>query len=391
MSGGSFLTSQLKPKMKVAIDISAIIYPQFGVGTYLRELVRHLVAAYSEEEYLLFGYSLRAKASLESYLALFKGKPKVAAKIYPLPVSLLELLWNRFQLGSVDRLIGPVDLFHSSDWVQPPTDQKCLTTVHDLSPWRWPESFPPRIITNQKRRLAIVKKVCQLVIADSQATKHDLVEILDFDPQKIKVVYLGVDHQRFHPQLSALEIKKVLQKYQLHRPYLLALGARNPRKNIKRVVEGFRLAQKSYSELESYSLVVAGRFGWGEDLKPPKSVQFTGFIESEDLPALYAGAEIFLYPSFYEGFGLPVLEAMACGTPVITSRVSSLPEVGGEAASYVDPAKAEEIGEAIVKLVQSGREEKKRLKKSCLAQAANFSWPKCAQETMAVYQELMRS
>jgi glycosyltransferase involved in cell wall biosynthesis len=377
--------------LRIALDISPVIYPQYGAGRYLRELSRRLILDYPEDEFVLLAYSLRARAVLIDYLAQLKrANGRFSEKIYPLPVSLFEWLWNRLHLVSVEKLVGRVDLFHASDWVQPPSAMPCLTTVHDLSPWLWPDTFPRKIIVNQKRRLEHVRRQCRLVLADSEATKNDLMEILGFSEERIRVVYLGVDHERFRPDVGADEVAAVLEKYRLSTPYLLSVGTRNPRKNLKRLLAAFRLVRARPGG-QGFSLVLAGRFGWGGEISPQPGVKLAGFVDSADLPALYAGAAALVYPSLYEGFGLPLLEAMACGTPVVTSRSGSLAEVGGEAAIYVDPLRVEEIAGGMEKVIGSSEAARKKRRRESLLQAQKFSWEKCARETHAVYRELAAS
>jgi glycosyltransferase involved in cell wall biosynthesis len=375
--------------MKIGIDITPIIYPYFGAGVYTRELSSWLVRLFPEEEFVFLGYSLRAGKKLWRFIDSLDGeRGGLTAEFYPFPVSLMEVLWNRWHRLPVERLTGQIDLFHASDWIQPPALGRVVTTVHDLAVWLWPQTFPPRIVENQKRRMEHVKKEARLVIADSQATKKDLIEILGFEESRIRVVYLGVDHQRFLATISPQEIERVQKKYQILKPYFLVLGTRNPRKNLDRVVKAFVLGRER-GKLEDFNLVVSGRFGWGEETKEEKGIQLTGFVDSADLPALYAGAKALVFPSLYEGFGLPVLEALACGTPVITSKAGSLAEVSGQAALYVDPESVEEITLAMEKVAARGEKEKRALKEKAIAQAKRFSWAKCAQETFAVYQEVI--
>ncbi|MFH1841119.1 MAG: glycosyltransferase family 1 protein [Candidatus Shapirobacteria bacterium] len=351
--------------MKIGIDVSQLAYPGTGVATYTQNLVENLLRLDKENEYTLFFSSLRKKPPIiNSFLKRFVLPPKA-----------LEILWNQWHFFKIDNLIGQIDVLHTSDWLEPPSNAVKITTVHDLAIYRYSESFQARgghdIVANQKRKLAWVKKETALIIADSQATKKDLVEILGIDPKRIRVVYLAAD-----------PIYKVGEKPKIKRPYLLMVGTREPRKNLER---GIRAWKEAKLDLD---LVIAGKYGWGEDktgskVQRFKGIRVLGYVPKGDLPGLYAGAEAFVYPSLYEGFGLPVLEAMSCGCPVVTSNVSSLPEVAGSAAVLVNPLKVEEIAAGIGKAVNSQAD----LRKKGLEQAKKFSWEKTARETLAVYKE----
>ncbi len=181
--------------MKIGIDISQIAHEGTGVAFYTRNLVESLLKIDKKNEYVLFGGSLRKKMALDDYLTQFESNKKVTAKTFPLPPLLLEFFWNRLHLFPVEWLIGKIDVFLSSDWLQPPTKAKKVTTIHDLIVYQYPESFERRgghdIVVNQKKRLEWVKKECDGVICDSQATKKDVMKILKIPAKKLKVVYPG--------------------------------------------------------------------------------------------------------------------------------------------------------------------------------------------------------
>lgn len=179
--------------MRIGIDVSQIVYPGTGVANYTRNLVKNLLRVDQKNQYVLFGSSLRKKGVLVDYLAgLLKEYPNVEGKIYPLPPTFWDWVWNRLHVFPVEWLVGKVDVFLSSDWTQPPTVRaKKVTTVHDLTPWRFPKEMHAKIVRTHQRRVSWVKKEVDLVMVDSQATKKDLVEILGFLREKIKVVYLG--------------------------------------------------------------------------------------------------------------------------------------------------------------------------------------------------------
>jgi len=374
--------------MKIGIDISQIVYQGTGVATYTQKLVENLLRIDRKNQYLLFGSSFRQKKYLSSLAhsitpVYWSGEKK----IYSLPPIFLEYLWNRLHIFSIDTLIGKSDVFHSSDWLQPPTKAKKVTTIHDLTIYKHPESFISRgghdIVLNQKRRLSWVKRECDRVIVDSKATERDVIEILKIPKEKLRVIYLAAD-KNFRPQ-KIKKIEKVKRKYKIKKDYLLAVGTYEPRKNFKRVVEAFRLLDNKKLEL-----VIVGKFGWGKlpsDFKHQTSnIKFLGFVPTGELPALYSGSSCFVYPSLYEGFGLPVLEAMACGCPVVTSGRGSLLEIAQNTAVLVDPLKTEDIAKGIARAV----EEREVLREKGLKKASQFSWEKTACQTLEVYQELAK-
>ncbi len=346
--------------MKIGIDISQIVYAGTGVATYTRNLVTSLLAIDKKNEYILFGSTLRRQKDLK----------KFTKNVWPLPPTFLDILWNRLHVLPIETFIGKLDVFHSSDWTQPPTKAKKVSTIHDLIVYKYPESSHPQIIATQKRRLNWVKKECDLIIVDSLSTKKDCQEILGIQESRLRVIYPAVS-EGFKPQSNA-KVSAILRKYNLRPDYILAVGTREPRKNLQRVVAA---AQKTNSHL-----VIAGKFGWGEDIK---GAQPLGYVPQEDLPALYCGAKCLVYPSLYEGFGIPVLEALACGCPVVTSKTGSLLEVAGDAAFYVNPESVEDIVEKLEVVDQS-------LVKKGLVQAKKFSWEKTAKETLRVYEEVVR-
>ena len=332
--------------MKIGIDISQIVYGT-GVSVYTQNLIENLLKQDKKNDYLLFGGSLRQKDKLQ----------KFGAKVFSFPPTLADFVWNRLHVFPIENFLGPIDVFHSSDWTQPPTKAKKITTIHDLAVLRYPETFPPKIVSVHQRRLKWVKKEIDMIIAVSQATKKDIVELLAIPEEKIKVIYEAVGED-FQPQ-SLAKIEKIKKKYQIKGDYLLAFAgpARKNLKRIKKACKGFNL------------------FIIGEP-----------YISKEDLPPLYSGARCLVYASLYEGFGLPILEAMKCGCPVVTSNVSSMPEVAGEAGILVDPLNVKNIAKGINQAIKNRQE----LVNKGFAQVKKFSWEKTAKETLMVYQEVAK-
>lgn len=375
--------------MKIAIDISQIAYEGTGVAEYTREMVRSLLEIDKENEYILFGISFRRRKILQSHFNSVKYlSDKVSLKLFPIPQTVGNFLWNRLHIVNIEKLIGKVDIFHSSDWIQPPTLAKKVTTVHDLVVYKYPQTSHPNIIETQKRRLFWVKKECDLIFADSMATKNDLVKILKFNHKKIKVVYAGVSNI-FKP-VSEKEIERVRRKYDLQGEYILAVGTQEPRKNTQNVLRAFeQFSQHALiaARKRPIKLVIVGKLGWGEKIRQSKYVRVLGFVDRKDLPGLYSTASVFVYPSLYEGFGLPVAEAMKCGCVVVTSDRGSLKEIAGEAAILVDPQDSRDISTKLIRFFINKDVGKSYMEKG-EKHAAKFTWKKSAGEILRLYRRL---
>jgi len=363
--------------MKIGIDISQIVYGT-GVSCYTKNLVRNLVKIDKMNQYLLFGGSFRQKKVLKDFVESL-DLVRARGVIWPVAPSLADFFWNQLHILEIEKLIGKIEVFHSSDWTQPPTRAAKVTTIHDLAIFKFPEAFPKKITAVHQRRLAWVKKEADLIIAVSESTKKDIVSFLGIPEKKIKVIYEAAPEEI--KQVGQEKIEKAKRKYKIKGDYLLSVSTLEPRKNLQRTIEAFRLLKT-----KNLTLVVAGKIGWGEALKLTRNTILTGFVPDEDLSALYSGALVYLYPSLYEGFGQNILEAMVCGCPVVTSNVSSMPEVAGKAAVLVDPFSVESIAEGIKRAINNRSE----LVKAGFEQMKKFSWEKCALQTLEAYEEAAR-
>lgn len=360
--------------MKIGIDISQVIY-KTGVSQYTARLVSGLLAQDSGEEFVLLAGTLRQKKAFQDYLLTLSKFQNHSSKIVSwLPPTMSDLLWNKLHIVNVERLIGPVDIFHSSDWAQPPGKAKMVTTVHDLSPLLFPEQTPKKVVEVHKRRLFWVQKEADLIIVPSNATKSDLVN-LGFDQARIHVVYEAANHKK----ASEKAVEEIKRKYKITGDYALAIGV-HPRKNTPRIIKAFENATAG----KDMKLVLVGHPTLNMN-KQQRNVRFTGRVDSEsEMDALYTGASVLLYPSLYEGFGIPILDAFACNTPVVTSNISSMAEVAGEAAVLVDPLSDESIAEGIRQALRSPKTYVSR----GIKQVARFSWEKMVSETLALYKSI---
>ena len=310
-----------------------LVYAGSGVANYTFNLVKNLLEIDKTNEYRLFYSSLRRPNNFY-YLDELK---KAGGKIYDyrFPPTLLQLWWSKLHIIPVEWFIGKVDVFFSSDFLRPPLlpGTRGITTVHDLTWKLFPKYHEERIIRAHEKKLDKTIKYNDAIIVDSINTKQDLLRLYpQINEDKVIVLYPGIGEQ--FKQIDNDKIKQILTKYSiLNTKYLLYVGAIEPRKNLVRSIEVFSelIKDKKFSD---FKFIIAGRAGWKNEevfetikkLKLEDKVKFTGFVEDEDLPYLYAAASLTVYLSSYEGFGLPPLESLACGTKVIAGDNSSLTE-----------------------------------------------------------------
>ena len=400
--------------MRIGIDYTSAVTQGAGIGRYTRELLRAVLAQSSQNTYSLFYASPQKMRPAEF------GIPPAGFLIRRLPFhdKWLMRVWQRLRLPiPVELIIGKVDLFHSPDFTLPPTlpGVPTLLTVHDLSFIRDPDSAWPSLRAFLNEAVPRSVKRAFHVLADSQATKNDLIELLGTPAEKITVLYSGVE-RRFAPVRDQAQIDRVCAKYDLPRPFILSVGTLQPRKNYGRLIEAFgqfiNMPQPSTSPhsvhalsaergragrdaSSDFHLVITGGKGWlyesiFEQVKQSGlegHMHFPGFVDDDDLPALYSAADLFSYVSLYEGFGLPLLEAMACGTPVIGSSTSSLPEVIGEAGLQVDPRSVDEIASALQQMIAHPELREKSIGLG-LERAQLFTWEKAARKLLTVYDRI---
>lgn len=339
--------------MNIGIDISQSAYKGSGVGRYTEKLVQALVELDQANTYTFLYSSLRQP--LDRFLEDIIVTNNHRVKEIVIPPILLSILWNDLHMLPVEIFVGNVDVFLSSDWTQPPTKHaKKITVIHDMIAYKWPELLTEKttlsiksggvsanISATQKKRMKWVKKECDHIIADSHHTKADIQTYLDIPEEKISVVYPYVEMAK----PSESDIDTIRLKFNLNKPFILSVGKREPRKNIPRLIEAFESCN-----IDDLQLVIVGPSGWG-DMKHGKSmhqnVSFLGFVSDKDLNCLYSLADFFVYPSLYEGFGYPIIEAMTLGCPVATSNVASLQEIADNNALLFDPLSIDSISNAI--------------------------------------------
>ncbi len=372
--------------LNIGIDYTAALKQGGGIGRYTRGLITTLARLDDSSRYTL----LHTPDAPGGGLAYFGGFPNFSARKYPLPERWLTIGWHRLYLPApVEWFSGPLDLFHSPNFILPPTRRaKTLLTVHDLSFIRHPQGAVDRL----RRWLNVVvpRSLARAdhVLADSESTRLDLQEIFGVAERDITVVGAGVE-ERFRPITDTAALETVRRRYRLPQKFVLGLGTLEPRKNFTGLIAAFEQSPVR----ETHHLVIAGGKGWlyddifaaAESSAVAQRIHLPGFVADADLPALYSLADIFAYPSHYEGFGIPVIEAMACGTPVTCADNSSLPEVAGSAALLVPATDTAALAEALHQLSIDYS-----LRENCIsngfAQAQKFNWPAAARRLLGVYQ-----
>ena len=363
--------------MRIGIDARLWGEPRSGIGRYTRALIEALIRQAPEARFIL--YLDRPAAA----------PPGAETRYLPWPQRLVWTLWAAPRALRRD----PVDLFHGVTGFELPrgVPGRLVTTVHDLVPLRFPGLVPWQHRWAVRGLLAGALRRATRVIAVSEATREEILARYRLPPEKVAVVHEAAS-PRFRPP-SAADRAALRERYGLRAPYLLFVGLLEPKKNVKAVLAAVARLRAA-RVWDGTELVVAGAAGWGPD--PRRTVQrlaldgvvrFLGPVPDADLPALYGDALAFVFPSLWEGFGLPVLEAMATGAPVVASRRGALPEITGGAALLVEPD-PEPLAAALgTILADSGL--RARLREAGLARAATFSWERAATETLAVYRRTL--
>ena len=368
------------------IGIDARKLADFGIGSYIRNLIEAIARRPESERYHFRVYAPGAESAA---LPALPGHFEIVAEDSP-GYSVAELTGFAWRLWR-DRL----DLFHATHYVIPPLARtRAVVTIHDIIHVLYPQFLPNRVALLYARvMIRRALRRADRIITVSYNSKRDLVDYFGIPPARVEVIYNGVA-ARFRPDVPAAERDRVAERYALPRPYLLFLGGEKPHKNVRNVLRAFAEARRERSL--PHVLVLAGPMPKNRSrvealiaaLDLGSCVVRTGVVPEEDLPGLFAGADAFLYPTLYEGFGLPVAEAMACGVPVLTSSTSALQEIAGGYAYLVDPLDIDAIARGIGDLATDAS---RRAEFSDLGRrrAADFSWDRAAEATLRVYAEAL--
>ena len=372
-------------RLTIGIDIRRS--GDFGVGIYTRNLVRALLEVAPHHDYVLFGR--------REHLANF-GEQAATCRFEPYDRRYNARI-SHLEMGFALRRLG-LDVFHVPHrWVPATTPGRYLVTVHDLNNILYPNEDASKTMQNlRERMLRRGLRRASRVIAVSEATKRDVVQRLGIDASRISVVYSAVDNQAAAP-VGEEERKRTLERYSINEPFVLYAGRIQVHKNVPRLIEAFGVAKaqlENHWKYHNLKLIVIG-----DDLgavpsvrhavlrtRVQGSVRFLGFVPVETLRVFYDCAEVFLFPSLYEGFGMPPLEAMAHGTPVVTSNVSSLPEAVGDAAELVGPENVFDIARGLRRVLLD-EDHRNELRRKGFEQLKKFSWERTARETLRLYEK----
>lgn len=369
----------MEDKMRIGIDGSALVKELAGIGQWIVRVIENIMKLDHENEYFLFSYD-KMKLPFEladNWQIVYYGgkKNRQINFLFTLPHILKKM---------------QIEVFVGTRHYLPPFNKKItyVAVVHDLIPLYMPELFTKE----HKQRFRFFTELCRRqadeVIAVSEATKRDVLQYMKLPEEKVHVIYEGAN-PRFNAERDEAAIRATMEKYGIDSDYVLCLSTVEPRKNMLRTIQAY---EKCVLEAKlPYKLVIVGGSGWrngniyeyvqAHDLS--KHVIFTGYVSDTEVKHIYANAALFVYASLCEGFGLPVLEAMQSGIPVITSNCSSMPEVAGAACALVDPYKIEEIEAAMVRVLGDAN-LRKEMREKGLLQAKKFSWEKCAKEVWEV-------
>jgi glycosyltransferase involved in cell wall biosynthesis len=368
--------------LHIGIDAHAVGTGLAGNETYVTNLVEALAEVDAANRYTLY---VTKPAALERFAGRW---PNFAVRrtlphtpLVRVPVTLSAELRRR-----------PVDLLHVQYTAPPFAPCPVVATIHDLSFEHLPDTFKRRSRAQLRLTVRRTARRAARIITISEHSKRDIVETYRVEPGRVSVTYLAAP-PHFRLVEDEKELRRVRQLYRIEGDYILAVGSVQPRKNLTRLVRAYSDLRRSRAQAKLPRLVVVGKLAWlyEETLRAVEEcgvrgdVTFTGYVPEVDLPALYSGALCFAYPSFFEGFGLPPLEAMRCGTPVLVSDRTSLPEVVGDAGLLVDPFDTDAISAALARLIDD-EELRRRLRERGLARAARFDWRETARRTLEVYQ-----
>jgi glycosyltransferase involved in cell wall biosynthesis len=376
--------------MRILVDYTAAIGQGAGIGRYTRSLVDALLRVDQEDRFTLFS------AERPSAERTFPVAPHVRAVTGPLDNRRMTILWHRLRAPlPIEALAGRADVLHAPDFSLPPSlSARTVVTIHDLAFMTHPECAVPALRAYLNRVVPHAVRRADHIIAVSERTSADLVELLGVEPKKVSVIHLGVD-----PSVRRIEDAALLHaaevRYGLRRPFALAVGTVEPRKNFARLIEAFARARSAPGG--PAQLVIAGRKGWLYDdvfaavqrLGVSDAVRFLDYIPDGDLPALYSLASVVAMPSLYEGFGIPVVEAMACGVPVVASSAGSLPEIVGDAGLLTPPEDVEALADALLRAV-SDEPLRAELVARGYVRVRAFDWDTAARQHLDVYRAVAR-
>ena len=369
--------------MRIAINTLGPSKIKAGIGNYVVNLVKELSKIDNKNEYTIFANKDNAE-----YFTTNNPNFKTITLPNYTRTRFIRILWEQCRLPKLLKQMN-IDILHSPGFIAPlKMTAKSIVTIHDMTFFSHPQYHTRFKQYYFKKMIPLTVKKANIIIADSENTKKDIHKYLNTEKSKIITIHLGASED--FKKIDRNKAKKFIsKKYSIKNKFILFVGMIEPRKNLQRLVDAF--IQIKNPELK---IVIVGKKGWQmeeffkmiKDSKLEDTIIFPGYVPDEDLVKFYNAAEIFVYPSIYEGFGIPVLEALACGCPVITSNTSSMPEITGPAAKLIDPNDTDDIKKTIQKLLRN-EQLRQTLGEEGIIQAKKFSWQKTAQKTLEAYEK----
>ncbi|MFH1899648.1 MAG: glycosyltransferase family 1 protein [Patescibacteria group bacterium] len=380
----------INKKLNIGLDASFVHGENSGTGEYTKNLIKHLSQLDKINTYTLFPFfTYIYNNNFKSY------RPQLPENFHifwnKVPKKIIDIIWNK--LYFLRSLYFPYfDIFHSTTFTMPQlfSYDKLIFTVYDVSFYTHPQFHMKENIRHCLNGLREAIKKADAIIAISHHTKKDLIKYFDCPENKIFVTHLACD-SKFYKKINESNRRKILTKYKINKQFIFHLGSIEPRKNTMGLIKAYQFLPKKLQD--KYDLVIGGGKGWLNDPiynyvrkhNLSINIKIIGYVSNKDLPSLYQSAKCFVYPSFYEGFGIPPLEAMASGCPVLVSNTSSMPEICQESASYCVPNDIEDIKNKLQYLLENNN---KILIRKGLNQVKNFSWRRTAIETLKIYKNL---
>ncbi|OGS32363.1 MAG: hypothetical protein A2474_04320 [Elusimicrobia bacterium RIFOXYC2_FULL_34_12] len=361
---------------KIAIDARSVTEIKTGVGNYILNLINGLKEVDKENKFIIYTEKTRH----------FLKKISVVSKVF----RILFYFYDNFIFPFV-LLLDRIDIYHCPAFILPLINfkYKKVITIADLGFYAYGNDFSKKWHSRHlKFMLPMSIKKADKIIAISESTRRQIIEIFKVPEGKVKTIYLGVS-EKYRILEDKAKIGYLLDKYRIKQPFILFVGNLDPRKNLLRLISAFHNVK---SKINNLQLVIIGNRGelFQEDILKEVNkgdIVLTGYLKEDDVVCLYNAAAVFVFPSLYEGFGLPILEAMACGCPVVTSDVFSMPEVAGDAAILINPESIDEISSAIIRIIEDDKFRENLIQKG-FKRAKKFNWKKTASETLAVYDSL---
>ncbi len=379
--------------MRIAMELQPVLKNRSGIGWYTYNIIKAISKLDKSDEFVGCAFNFLGRHNIESIPDELNISMDVCKVI---PYGVYSRLWDFIPFKYNNLFRTKADIYHFFNFTVPEKiDGKIIVTVYDMVYKRFPETMSKANFRRLEKNLQRSVEVADIIITISENSKKEIIKYLNANEDKIRIVHVGVDALSFRREYKNNEIDLIKRKYSLPDKYILYLGTLEPRKNIESIIESFALYKKYGGDLK---LVIAGKKGWAyesifrkvKNCSLENEVIFTGYIDEPDKPCIYKMSSLFLFPSLYEGFGIPVIEAMAAGVPVITSNASSLPEAAGDAAVLVDPRDIKSIANSMLTIIDN-KEYRKELVLKGFEQIKRYTWERSAEELLNIYSELKES